>query len=204
MLPVTRILMVRHGESEWNAQGRWQGLADPPLSERGERQAAEASAALGVFDGVWSSQLQRAAHTASIICETIGVGPVQIEPRLRETDVGPWQGLTAPEVEHGWPGYLAGNRRPEGFEDYDDAARRAMDGLQHISAVHEPGSQILVVSHSGVIRSLARALGGVDRRLANLCGHWFSFHQGGRVTVDEHVDLRADRTAPPALAADAL
>ena len=93
--PATRLLVARHGQSEWNALGRWQGHADVPLSDDGMRQAADAGLALGTFDAVWASDLQRALLTAQIIAEIIGIGPVMIDARLRETDVGPWQGLTS-------------------------------------------------------------------------------------------------------------
>ena len=108
----TSLLVIRHGQSEWNAVGRWQGRADVALDEAGRLQAAEAALALGTFDAIWSSDLQRAHLTASIIGEILGIGPVLVDPRLAETDVGPWQGLTQREVEEGWPGYLAARRRP--------------------------------------------------------------------------------------------
>ena len=89
----TRILLVRHGESAWNAIGRWQGWADPELSDLGRQQALEAAAAVGAVDAIVASDLQRAMQTALIISEAIGVGPVQVEAGLRERDVGDWTGL---------------------------------------------------------------------------------------------------------------
>ena len=74
----TSVLAIRHGESEWNAVGRWQGQADPPLTDAGMLQAVAAAQVLGTFDGVYASSLQRAADTAAIIAEAIGVGPVQL------------------------------------------------------------------------------------------------------------------------------
>src|SRR5688500_14129220 len=109
----TRILLVRHGESEWNAGGRWQGWADSSLSELGRQQAFEASAAVGTVDAIVASDLERATQTALIISETIGVGPVMIEPDLRERDVGEWTGLTRDEIEERWPGDLERWRRGE-------------------------------------------------------------------------------------------
>ncbi|MCU1398681.1 MAG: fructose-2,6-bisphosphatase, partial [Acidimicrobiales bacterium] len=70
----TRLLVARHGQSEWNAAGRWQGQADVALSDEGMRQAAGAGLALGMFDAVWSSDLERASLTAAIIAEVIGIG----------------------------------------------------------------------------------------------------------------------------------
>src|SRR5687767_12015126 len=99
----TRILLVRHGESEWNASGRWQGWADAPLSELGQQQAVEAAQAVGAVDAVVASDLSRAAETARIISELIGVGPVLTMEGLRERDVGEWSGLTRKEIGERWP-----------------------------------------------------------------------------------------------------
>lgn len=183
----TRLLVVRHGESEWNALRRWQGQADPPLSREGLLQAAEAGLVLGGFDAVWSSDLQRASITASIIAEVIGIGPVLLDERLRETDVGPWQGLTHDEIEVQWPGYLAGRLRPDGFETDDSVATRVLDSFRDIAAA-SPGGEVLVVSHAGIIRSMRRHLGASDGHMPNLAGTWFevrgdSFHVGDLVNV---------------------
>ena len=169
----TRLLLARHGQSEWNAYGKWQGQADPPLSEFGQLQAAESALHLGTFDAIWASDLQRAALTAAIVAEIIGIGPIQIDNRLRETDVGPWEGLTHDEVERGWPGFLETHQRPEGFENYDDAARRMIAAFIDI-ATKAPGGEVLVVSHGGAIRAVRRLLGASDERIPNLGGCWFS------------------------------
>ena len=113
------LLCVRHGLSTWNLERRWQGRADPPLSDVGEQGAVELAEALattvahGSNASVWSSDLQRARATAEIIAERLGAGPVTVDGRLRETDVGPWQGLTSPEIEErlaGLPRRAAGDR----------------------------------------------------------------------------------------------
>jgi broad specificity phosphatase PhoE len=173
----TKVLVLRHGESEWNAVRRWQGQADPPLSDVGIRQAKEAGMRLGTFDAIWSSDLQRASLTASIIGDIIGIGPVLLDPRLRETHVGPWQGLTHDEIEIGWPGFLADRRRPDGFEVDTDVADRALEVLRDIAA-HTPGGEVLVISHAGVIRGLRRFLGGIDTQMPNLGGSWFEVTNG--------------------------
>ncbi len=103
----TDLLVVRHGQSEWNAVGRWQGQADPPLSELGRRQAYVAAASIGAVDGIISSDLQRAVETAAIIAQQIGVGPVMVDERLRERDAGEWTGLGRAEIDKGWPGWVA-------------------------------------------------------------------------------------------------
>jgi broad specificity phosphatase PhoE len=185
--PATRLLVARHGQSEWNAVGRWQGQADVPLSDEGMRQAAGAGLQLGMFDAVWSSDLERACLTAAIIAEIIGIGPVLLDARLRETDVGPWQGLTHDEVEAGWPGFLAEQRRPDGFEPYDDAAERMMSAFVDIAAA-SPDAEVLVISHGGAIRAVRRLLGAADGRLPNLGASWFTV-TGETVTAGEIVNL---------------
>jgi broad specificity phosphatase PhoE len=190
----TQILMLRHGQSEWNAVGRWQGHADAPLSDVGRRQAAAAAMRLGTFDAVWASDLQRASHTGGMIAEYLGIGPVCTDADLREVDVGPWEGLTTDEVEAGWPGFLADHRRPDGFEPYDQAAQRVARWMHRVAAEH-PGGQVLAVSHGGVIRGLRRVLGADEQRIGNLCGAWFAVEQqrdAVHIRAGDHVDLDID------------
>jgi len=185
--PPTRLLVIRHGQSEWNALRRWQGQADPPLNEEGVRQASEAALKLGGFDAIWASDLQRASHTAAIIAEALGIGPVLVDPRLRETHVGPWQGLTHDEIEVGWPGFLADRRRPAGFEIDEDVNGRVLEAFHDIAEA-TPGGEVLVVTHAGVIRSVRRLLGEVDVQMPNLSGAWFSVTQS-EVSVGELVNI---------------
>jgi probable phosphoglycerate mutase len=186
--PVTRLLALRHGESEWNALGRWQGQEDPPLTDVGLLQAVAAGEELGTFDAVWASTLQRAAYTAAVIAEAIGVGPVQVHAGLMEAAFGPWQGLTVAEIEAGWPGFLAEHRRPEGAEEPDTVVHRALAAFREIAA-GTPGGEVLAVTHAGLIRTVCRALGEHDVRFPNLGGCWFLVHDDGGVTVGEHVQL---------------
>jgi len=185
---VTHLLTVRHGESEWNAVGRWQGQADPPLTDAGMMQAAAATKVLGAFDAVWASSLQRASLTAEIIAEGLGIGPVQLHPGLMENAFGPWEGLTVAEIEHGWPGYLADNRRPDGAEQPDEVTARGLAALCEIAA-HHVGGEVLVITHAGLIRTLRRALDGSDLRFNNLGGCWFHVHPTGRVVAGDPVVL---------------
>ncbi len=196
--PPTRLLVLRHGRSEWNAAGRWQGHADIALDRTGELQAAEAAEVLGGFDAIWSSDLRRAHRSAQIIAELLGVGPVVTDPGLREKQVGPWEGLTNAEVEQGWPGFLQSRRRPEGFEDDAAAAERVLSTITAIAAAH-PGGEVLAVSHGGVIRSVRRFLGAPAPYLPNLSGAWFTV-RAGTVTAGEVVHL----LAPAADAGEAL
>lgn len=181
------MLMVRHGQSEWNALGKWQGQENPPLTELGVDQAMRAGNVLGMFDLVASSDLQRAALTAAIISEIMGVGPVHVDDRLRETFVGPWQGLTRHEIEAKWPNYIKLGKRPPEAETETEVAVRAHAAL--LSLASEVGhGEIFVVSHGGTIRALRRYLGGADERFGNLEGSWFTV-TGDRIDNGETVYL---------------
>ncbi len=128
----------------------------------------------GPNTSVWSSDLQRARSTAEIIAERLGAGPVNVDGRLRETDVGPWQGLTSPEIEEGWPGYIAAGRRPDGFEPEADLLDRVLPALLDIARAAPAGGVPIVVAHAGVLRAVRRHSGAVDEHLANLAGLWFA------------------------------
>src|SRR5581483_2208896 len=97
---MTTLLLSRHGETDWNREGRWQGWADPPLNEVGREQARALAETLRTtaFDAVYSSDLRRAHETARIVAAPHGVAVVT-GPGLREIDVGSWSGLTRAEIE---------------------------------------------------------------------------------------------------------
>ena len=190
---MTRMLLVRHGQSEWNALGRWQGQADVPLSELGRRQARVAASAIGTVDIIVASDLERAAHTAAIIGETIGVGPVMIEPLLRERDAGEWSGLTRKEIDAGWPGYVDDHKRPPGFEPEEAFLERTHAGLVRVHAEYE-GADVLVVTHGGVIYAFEREAGLPFQRLPNLGARQIT-HRGDGIDLGERLDLVADEDA---------
>lgn len=167
----TRVLLVRHGQSEWNATGRWQGQADPPLTELGRLQAREAARGVGAVDAIWASDLQRAADTATIIADDIGVGPVVVDPDLRERHAGEWSGLTRDEIEERFPSYLATDRRPPGWEPDERLLARARRALARIADA-VPGGDVLVVTHAGLIYAIERWLGAEFERIANGAGRW--------------------------------
>jgi probable phosphoglycerate mutase len=191
-----RVLLVRHGQSEWNAIGRWQGQADPPLSDLGGLQAREAAQAVGAVDAVWSSDLQRAVGTAHIIAEHIGVGPVVVDPDLRERDAGDFSGLTRAEIDARFPGYLAARRRPPGWEPDAHLLARALDALHRI-AVAVPGGDVLVITHGGLIYSIEEHLGADHARIANAEGRWVEVGRD-RLRLGERILLAApeDTTVP--------
>ena len=178
MLARTRsILLVRHGQSEWNALRRWQGRADTPLTALGRRQAVLASrdlALLPPFGAVWSSPLSRAAETASIIAAELGRA-VSTDDRLVESDAGEWQGLTPDEIERAYPGFLRDHRRPPTFETFSSVVERSTAALVDITSALARAADdrpVLVVAHSGVLRSIVRHLGAPDERIPNLGGVW--------------------------------
>ena len=172
---MTKLLIVRHGQSEWNALGRWQGQADPPLTDVGENQAKKATKKLGLFDSIVSSPLQRAKNTASIISEITGVGPVTTEVGLMERDAGPWQGLTRIEIEKGWPGFLDSGHRPEGYESDPDLLLRIFEVLKKISKSSKNSDSILIVSHAGIVHALENLHNQPSKKVPNLGGRWFEF-----------------------------
>lgn len=185
-----RLLLARHGESEWNAEGRWQGRADPPLTPLGRKQAMLAVDTLGSVDAIVSSTLQRALETAQIISEGLGVGPVVPEPGLMERDAGEWQGLTRAEIEAAWPGYLAEQRRPPSYELDEPLVERVLAALARVLET-VPGDDLLIISHGGVINALERHLGLEWQRVPNLGGRWFAWkegtlHLGDRVDLIDH------------------
>lgn len=173
------LLLLRHGQSEWNAVRRWQGLADSPLNDLGRRQAADASAALAStghrFQSVWSSPLKRAAETGDIIAGLLGLGAVQSDDRLREADAGEWEGMTPDEIDVAYPGFLTDHRRPPTFERVDEVVERTTAALTAIATRSATdGASVIVTTHSGVIRTLVRHLGWHDERVPNLGGVWVS------------------------------
>ncbi|MGI8985102.1 MAG: histidine phosphatase family protein [Acidimicrobiales bacterium] len=178
-VPPRRLLLLRHGQSAWNAAGRWQGQADPPLSPLGEEQAREAAGRLvaGRFSRVVASDLQRARRTAEILAGPLGL-VVEVDPDLREIDVGDWQGLTRAEIRARAPEALADwsegrSESTPGGELRSDLTDRARHALLRAAGASQPGDRVLVVSHGALIRNLDRALGVAPDAIGNLAGRWY-------------------------------
>ena len=202
----TRVLLVRHGQSEWNALGKWQGQADPPLSDLGRAQARAAAHSLGALDAVYASDLQRATETAVIIAQQLGIGPVMLDAALRERDAGEWSGLTREEIHERYPGYLPDDRhrafapddgepkRPPGWEPDGQLRARVLDALQRI---HEavPDGDVLAITHGGVIYVLEDHLGDPFHRLANGEGRWIEIDDD-KLVLGERVLLVNDDGTP--------
>jgi probable phosphoglycerate mutase len=188
----TRLLVVRHGQSTWNAEGRWQGHSDPPLSALGEAQAragAAAVAALGIT-AAFSSDLQRARQTAELLAPPSL--EVVVEPMLRERDVGEWEGLTRDEIDAQFPGMRESYRHPPGFETDEDLVGRVHPALMALATRLADGSVALVVAHGGVIRSLERRLDAPSAPVPNLAGRWFVAHGAELVLGDREVLIDPD------------
>lgn len=161
---LTRITLIRHGQTTWNADGRWQGHAPVPLDKIGRQQAAMAAeylSGLGI-DFIYSSDLRRARETAQIIADRLKL-TVGLDVRLRENDLGEWQGLTSDEIKE-WDGetYAQVGADPfniprPGGESWSQMARRGCQALHDFIKEH-PGSHLLVVSHGGTIRAIVEGL----------------------------------------------
>ncbi len=203
---MARMLLVRHGESTWNAAGRWQGWADPPLSELGEQQAVEATkrlAELGIT-ALTSSDLVRARRTAEIMAERLGVELIEADSALREYDVGEWCGLTRPEIEDRWPGLLAqwdvGQlAATPGGETRQAFVARAMTALARLAVTPRLGDRAVVVTHGGLVRAVQRHLGAGTDRIPNLGGRWFERTADGEFVGGELEPLIGEdvRTVSP-------
>ena len=179
----SRIFVVRHGQSTWNADGRWQGQADPPLSELGVAQAEAAALAVDGVDVIWASDLERARHTAAILAAPRDQ-EVVVDARFRERDAGEWTGLTRAEIDEQFPGSLAERRRPPGFETDDVLLVRALAALRDL-AVAVTGGTAVVVTHGGVILAVERHHGEERTPVANLEGRWLEVDGTGRLALGD-------------------
>ena len=163
---MTNLLLVRHGETDWNRHGRWQGGSDTQLNDLGREQARALAEELdGEIDVLYSSDLARARETAEIVAAKLGL-EVRLDPRLRERGFGSWEGLTTTEIEERFAdahrrwlaGEGAGADDAEAFEDF---SARVEDFLSDVLRLH-PGEEVLVVSHGGSIRVIHALAAGVD------------------------------------------
>jgi broad specificity phosphatase PhoE len=162
------LMLVRHGESEWNAQRRFQGQSDVPLSALGRLQAqlvAERLAGVKI-DAVYASDLVRAWETAAAIAAQ-GNLEVISEPRLRELKFGVFEGLTFEEAEAHYPEMVAAwlddfNRPPDGAETIDLFNARVVSLLDDLKAKHDE-QVVLLVGHGGSLSEILRVVMGLSR-----------------------------------------
>jgi probable phosphoglycerate mutase len=201
---VPRLLLVRHAESTWNVEGRWQGGADPELSPEGERQARLAGEGLGaaglIFEEFVSSDLERARRTAALLAGDDLSGRVTVEPGLREYDVGEWSGLTRQEISVRWPDQLqrwaeGTLRAAPGGESREAFRRRVREALGRLASSRGE-SDTLVVTHGGVLRSLASWLGRPGEIFGYLSGFWTDCTESG-IFLTSRVDLLASADYSP-------
>ncbi len=162
------LMLVRHGETEWNAQSRYQGQMDVPLSALGRRQAELIAGRLAGqrIDAVYASDLKRAWETAQIIVQKSGL-QVLSEPRLRELKFGVLEGLTFDEAQVQYPGMIAAwledfNRPPEGGETIELFSARIVSLLDDFKKKHDE-QIVLLVAHGGSLSEILRVVLGLSR-----------------------------------------
>ncbi len=163
---VTRLYLVRHGETDWNKNLKYQGHRDIPLSDEGIAQARKIALRLSTekFDSAYASDLSRAMQTAQIITSFHQL-EVMALPELRETNFGLWEGLTYREIDEQFHDIMKGWRsnpretKIPGGESLGEVADRCWAGLNRVLD-ENPGGNVLVVAHGGIIRiAVATVLG---------------------------------------------
>ena len=185
--PVPRLLLLRHGESTWNVEGRWQGWLDAPLTPAGEEQAAERARTLA-HDSfaprvIYTSDLQRATRPPRSSPRTWS-RPSSPTSGFRERNGGEWQGLTGAEIDAGWPGMRAGVA-PRASSPRRRAAKRTStcwrgSTTRSHASTTTPGSGIAcIVTHHGMLRIVAPApVPTCTTLIPNLGGFWFDVVAG--------------------------
>ena len=172
---MTTLLLVRHGETDWNADGRLQGHTDRPLSDYGRRQARELGDQLKEEGSrarssrrSTPSDLARARETAEIVGGRLGL-PVVLDPDLREKDWGTWEGLTAVERD-----------RVEFVGESTEAHQeRMLRALRRIAERHPGDRRVLVVTHGGSMRRVQTAAMGMAMPVVENCGRWLCACESG-------------------------
>lgn len=162
---LTTVFLARHGQTDWNATGRYHGQADVPLNEMGHRQAAGLAVALSgeQFDLIVSSSLQRALVTARAVADQLGRA-LEVDPRLAEIDVGDWAGLTEAEVFELDPQWAqdrdhGADHRMSNGETSAECAFRVAGAIREIAAAHR-GGRLLIVSHAYALQAALGELMG--------------------------------------------
>jgi broad specificity phosphatase PhoE len=153
---MTRLILLRHGETDWNVEGRWQGQIDTPLNARGLIQAAEAARSLDHIPiaAIYSSDLRRAFETASQVASIKGL-PVHTDARLRELHQGEWQGMLVSEIKNRYTERLRQRTKnphmvsPPGGESVQQVANRVLPCVSEIIKKH-PQDSVLIVTHGFV------------------------------------------------------
>jgi probable phosphoglycerate mutase len=190
-----RLLLIRHGESTWNAEHRLQGQADPPLSPLGREQAAALLSHLTDLPAQrLCSDLTRAVQTA----ESLGLGDAARDPRWREIDIGDWAGHTLDELDPAdVAAWQAGELAPPNAETFAELQARVAAAVDELH-----GRDAIVVTHGGCIRAATAHLTGADpRRLAPPANASLTvIEHGERVRLHAYALRGADLPETPALA----
>jgi broad specificity phosphatase PhoE len=163
-----RVLYVaRHGETDWNAAGRWQGHTDVPLNALGREQAKLLGARFATVPlaGIVSSDLSRASETARTVAEELGLDLVYEDPLLRERSFGIFEGLTREECDklypEEWRAWVEKRHTPKGGETQSELSKRMLSGLGRAAwTVAHAGAGVLVVTHGGAMRAVILAATG--------------------------------------------
>lgn len=150
---MTTLYLIRHGETPWNVEGRYQGQLDPPLTERGRRQAQATARELASisFEAIYSSDLARAHQTAQALAEESGLD-IQLDPRLREINQGEWQGVLIGDIRARWPEEIRGweqdpwHHHPPGGERLAEVQQRLLAAVDEIVAAHPQGA-VAIFAH---------------------------------------------------------
>lgn len=162
-IPRTRLLLIRHGQTLWNVDGRWQGHGDPSLTEKGRAQAEQLASLLSeaaepTWTKILASDLARAHETARAVADRLCL-PIELDARLRELDVGTWSGLSRVEIENRDPETLLAFERgeptirPGGGESRIEIRERSHAFVRDLVTRYS-GQNVIVVTHLGVIRAL--------------------------------------------------
>jgi len=185
------VYLARHGETEWNRVGRWQGRTDIPLSDVGRAQAralADRLRGRGISE-IHASDLSRAHETAHIVASVLGITRVTSDARLRERGFGIFEGLTREECAERhpdfWQRYLADRRStPPDAEPQADVVARIVGAMTAVAEAADHTGPLLVVSHGGAIRSFVHAVtGAAPPPLANAALFVATFEAGRFVSV---------------------
>ncbi len=173
------VFLARHGETDWNVQGRWQGHTDVPLNAKGRGQAREVAAALkGLgLTGLASSDLSRAHETARIVGVELGLEVSYVDANLRERMFGIFEGLTREECEQrhpeAWRAWVERQHPPGDSELPEQVATRVIAAIGRAAReIARDGAPVLLVTHGGALRAAVRAATGVlPGPIAN-CAVW--------------------------------
>ncbi|PPF85536.1 histidine phosphatase family protein [Subtercola sp. Z020] len=183
---MTRLALVRHGQTDWNLAKRIQGSTDIPLNDTGRAEARETAATLvgEHFDEVLTSPLSRARETAEIIAAALGLPQPTVDAELVERRYGDAEGMDYRELHERFPSHIVVPGR-ETHREVQDRVRAALIRI----AESRPGESLVVVCHGGVISSLVRYATGGDRplpdeRIPNGSVHYFSYTDG-ELRLDE-------------------